>query len=578
MGSLGSVTSLQSLASYRPVRNTTHVVVKKDDEGNKIINDYSIIGDLGKGAQAKVKLGLHIATDKVVAIKIINKSMIKAHQFSPCAGLQIDRLRAEIAIMKKMRHKNVVQLHEVIDDPDANKLYLVMQYVEDGPFFKIEKDGTCPKFSEDEVALYLRQILSGTQYLHRHGIIHRDLKPDNILRGKNGDLFLADFGVSEMVEGDDVEISGIIGTPLFFSPELCRREGKVHGKAVDVWAIGVILFAMLFGKLPFFGSTVEEICSVIQNSSLTIPKTCSAPWRDAVMQLLDKDPTRRITLPELREHECLRGVASPSRSRSSHSISSSVNERTFEILQVNEDEVSNAVHWGSNIEFGTAKFARFGWVRYRIHRYLKHIRRRIAERDDVTRRGSGSTRAPASLRASLVGSSVEIDSPGSSQDDRHLPVHPQTHPHHQPLSPQPPSARPQDNYHREHRSHSPARALVDELHVPDGASSHNPRRLSNHTVAIAREEESSSSLLEEDLVFKHSTKVHRPSNSNVPVLPKIPKKPGRRVQKLSTLASGGLTNSMHDLVGSGSAGTMTHQQKVVPNTSRVQQSVHSTFH
>ena len=100
----------------------------------------------------------------------------------------------EVAVMKKLRHKNIVTLHEVIDDPEAEKLYLVMQYVDKGPIATVQRDGTCTvRISPDRLAHVGRQVAAGLEYLHSKGVVHRDVKPENLLVDSNDRVFLADF-------------------------------------------------------------------------------------------------------------------------------------------------------------------------------------------------------------------------------------------------------------------------------------------------------------------------------------------------------------------------------------------------
>eukprot|EP00756_Hemistasia_phaeocysticola_P038466 Hpha_TRINITY_DN16758_c2_g3::TRINITY_DN16758_c2_g3_i1::g.79110::m.79110/K07359/CAMKK2; calcium/calmodulin-dependent protein kinase kinase 2 len=192
-----------SLAMERKssVTLTSAVVKGEDEEGNKTINEYAVISELGRGSYGKVKLVLHTASDVLFAIKIMNKSVLSrvktrnAHRENKTA---FDDVLREIAIMKRLDHPNIVTLHEVIDDPDSNKLYLILDYLERGPVFDIGK--TEEPLPLCDVRKHLWSICQGLDYLHQLGIIHKDVKPDNILVDKEGVCRLTDFGVSQVHE------------------------------------------------------------------------------------------------------------------------------------------------------------------------------------------------------------------------------------------------------------------------------------------------------------------------------------------------------------------------------------------
>ncbi|AYU83036.1 protein kinase, putative [Leishmania donovani] len=250
--SFNSMHSAVSTASLMrpPVHETNQLAMAYDQQGNRMINCYRVIANLGRGAYGKVKLGVDTNTGQMVAIKIIDKKLLKR-----IGGLgssnQEAALKREIAIMKKVRHRNCVSLYEVIDDPDSHILYLIMEYVPNGPVVRLkpqELSSTalesieagiplngevcnkalircavrqsangdtasltdaeinsnptiflCKPLSQHICALYLRQLVSGLRYMHKRNLVHHDIKPDNILVGTNHHVFLSDFGVSEIL-------------------------------------------------------------------------------------------------------------------------------------------------------------------------------------------------------------------------------------------------------------------------------------------------------------------------------------------------------------------------------------------
>lgn len=248
-----SMFSTMSTASLMrpPVHETNQLAVAYDQQGNRMINCYTIIANLGQGAYGKVKLGVDASTGQNVAIKIIDKKHLKKKMGGLGTIDQDAALKREIAIMKKVRHRNCVSLYEVIDDPASNKLYLIMDYVPNGPVVRLKPQQfssatlvtiesgvplngdvynkylircavrqcanggdtpltpkevasqptifACKPVPQYICALYLRQLVSGLRYMHKRHLVHHDIKPDNILLGSDHHVFLTDFGVSEIL-------------------------------------------------------------------------------------------------------------------------------------------------------------------------------------------------------------------------------------------------------------------------------------------------------------------------------------------------------------------------------------------
>lgn len=181
--------------------------------------------------------------------------------------------------MKKCSHPNIVELKEVLDDVKSNKIYLVLEYLSRGEIAWQTEEGE-PKMSMDQARQVARDVTSGLEYLHFQGIIHRDIKPANLLRDEQGKVKISDFGVSYasslgQYDDDELELAKTAGTPAFFAPELCvstldeRRPPVTH--KIDVWAFGVTLYCLLFGKVPFIAESEFELFDVIVNQPLTFP-------------------------------------------------------------------------------------------------------------------------------------------------------------------------------------------------------------------------------------------------------------------------------------------------------------------
>lgn len=214
-------------------------------------------------------------------------------------------VRTEVAIMKKLRHPNVIRLYEVLDDPDGEKLYMVFEYCANGPIFKIRPNEQVTPLAESKARAYFVQILSGIDYLHTNGIVHRDIKPDNILlKGDGESCSIVDFGVSEMFTkpGDDT-MHKQAGSPAFMSPALCAAEhGATHGCPDDVWAFGVTLYCLVMGRLPFYKDNLVDLYESIQHSPLVVDDSVSPSCRDLLFRMMDKSEETRITVAELYRH------------------------------------------------------------------------------------------------------------------------------------------------------------------------------------------------------------------------------------------------------------------------------------
>ncbi|KAK6518901.1 hypothetical protein TWF281_003592 [Arthrobotrys megalospora] len=491
-------------AHRQPVKETHLLDVEFDPiSGRKSINSYEIINEIGRGVHGKVKLGRNLLGDhEFVAIKIVERnSRPRLGKVGQKKGSQEEKVKREIAILKKCRHPNVVRLIEVIDDPSSKKVYLVLEFVElsevkwrrpgdesiaqrealrleklralalgtpdareeeqrrerqlrrriakqheaarkareerkrhqeqasaSEHMWSLEFGGeTEESVSDDDIAIgsftddshddetptaikesadvnpftqdisdasrnyslstiatntsdsydpdlmyvpsltiqqarqVFRDTVLGLEYLHYQGIIHRDIKPANLLWNREHRVKISDFGVSYLGQGvdeegnvgldqTDIELAKTVGTPAFFAPELCysdiTKPRPQITEAIDVWALGVTLYCLIFARCPFMASGEYELYNVIETQELFIPNTrlrpdadspsgsrpstrrsvshrkslnlkltdvpedepsnthepISAELKDLLRRLLTKDPAKRITLPEVKQH------------------------------------------------------------------------------------------------------------------------------------------------------------------------------------------------------------------------------------------------------------------------------------
>uniref|UniRef100_A0A7S0MSI2 non-specific serine/threonine protein kinase n=1 Tax=Cryptomonas curvata TaxID=233186 RepID=A0A7S0MSI2_9CRYP len=288
------------------VQETASVLKNVTEDGQKFINTFEVLKPLGKGAFGKVKLCRDTRDDKKYAIKIMNKALLKKKRQGMTTML--DSVRREIAIMKKIDHRNCVRLYEVLDDPTSNKIYLRLEFVEGGQCMP-SANGTAP-LPLPLAQRYFADLVQGLEYLHHNHIVHRDIKPENLLITADGTLKLADFGVSQhLVDGDDATTKSP-GTPAFSSPESCVA-GPFRGKLADVWAAGVSLYFFVHGRCPFVSDNVMELYAMIRERPIEYDPGLPGDLVDLLRQLLDKNPDTRINVAGIKEHPYFLAVARP---------------------------------------------------------------------------------------------------------------------------------------------------------------------------------------------------------------------------------------------------------------------------
>uniref|UniRef100_V9KN15 Calcium/calmodulin-dependent protein kinase kinase 1-like protein n=1 Tax=Callorhinchus milii TaxID=7868 RepID=V9KN15_CALMI len=333
----------------RPTIESNQISVTNSQDSVQL-NQYKLKTEIGKGSYGVVKLAYNENDDTYYAMKVLSKKKIlKQYGFprrppprGPKAASEeqqkppspLERVYQEIAILKKLDHPNIVKLVEVLDDSSEDNLHLVFELMSKGPVMEVPTDSP---FTEEQARRHFRDIVMGIEYLHYQKIIHRDIKPSNLLLGDDGRIKIADFGVSNQFEGNDAMLSSTAGTPAFMAPETLSETKKIfHGKALDVWAIGVTLYCLVYGKCPFMDDYILALHSKIKTKPVVFPlrPETGEQLKDLLLQMLDKNPDTRITIPQIKTHSWVsREGAEPLPREEEH----------CSIVEVTEEEVKNSV-------------------------------------------------------------------------------------------------------------------------------------------------------------------------------------------------------------------------------------------
>ncbi|XP_036272266.1 MAP/microtubule affinity-regulating kinase 4 isoform X3 [Pipistrellus kuhlii] len=249
------------------------------------VGNYRLLRTIGKGNFAKVKLARHILTGREVAIKIIDKT-----QLNPSS---LQKLFREVRIMKGLNHPNIVKLFEVIETEKT--LYLVMEYASAGEVFDyLVSHG---RMKEKEARAKFRQIVSAVHYCHQKNIVHRDLKAENLLLDAEANIKIADFGFSnEFTLGSKLDT--FCGSPPYAAPELFQGK-KYDGPEVDIWSLGVILYTLVSGSLPFDGHNLKELRERVLRGKYRVPFYMSTDCESILRRFLVLNPAKRCTLEQI---------------------------------------------------------------------------------------------------------------------------------------------------------------------------------------------------------------------------------------------------------------------------------------
>ena len=259
---------------------------------------YQIIKLLGKGSFGKVYLGLQKLSNRLVAIKCLEKLYFKDE-------VTKKKILSEVKILKRLLgHPNIIKLLEVFEN--KKYVFFVMEYAANGDLLRYLKQKTMLEEEEGKYMFY--QIACGLRYIHKQGIIHRDIKLDNILLDESFHCKICDFGVSRYMKPHEL-VNEQCGTPAYLAPEIVLEKGY-KGFGADIWSLGILLFCVLTGSMPFKAGTIESLHKIIVKGEFEFPEgsKLSADAKDLIKNMLVVNPEKRFSIEDVLKHRWLTGL------------------------------------------------------------------------------------------------------------------------------------------------------------------------------------------------------------------------------------------------------------------------------
>ncbi|XP_048073304.1 serine/threonine-protein kinase SIK3 isoform X8 [Ursus arctos] len=256
------------------------------------IGYYEIDRTIGKGNFAVVKRATHLVTKAKVAIKIIDKTQLDEEN--------LKKIFREVQIMKMLCHPHIIRLYQVMET--ERMIYLVTEYASGGEIFDhLVAHG---RMAEKEARRKFKQIVAAVYFCHCRNIVHRDLKAENLLLDANLNIKIADFGFSNLFTPGQL-LKTWCGSPPYAAPELF--EGKEYdGPKVDIWSLGVVLYVLVCGALPFDGSTLQNLRARVLSGKFRIPFFMSTECEHLIRHMLVLDPNKRLSMEQICKHKWMK--------------------------------------------------------------------------------------------------------------------------------------------------------------------------------------------------------------------------------------------------------------------------------
>ncbi|KAL4443164.1 hypothetical protein ABPG74_002231 [Tetrahymena malaccensis] len=245
------------------------------------MDSFYLLSIIGKGSYAKVSLVRKKDDNQVYALKAIKKSLIEAKN-------QKEHIITERNILQTVNNQYIVKMKYAFQD--KQKLFFVLEYCGGGELYSLLSSKR--QLNEQQTKFYAAQLVKALEYLHSHNIIYRDLKPENVLIDKDGYIKLTDFGLSKMDVKHNTEATSLCGTPEYLAPEILEQKG--HGKPVDWWTLGNIIWEMMTGLPPFYNENRKEMFHHIKELPIKNHPKIQGDLKNLLSGLLEKDPNKRL--------------------------------------------------------------------------------------------------------------------------------------------------------------------------------------------------------------------------------------------------------------------------------------------
>ncbi|KAJ8387786.1 hypothetical protein AAFF_G00150870 [Aldrovandia affinis] len=287
--------------------DSTEVIYQPRRKRAKLIGKY-LMGDLlGEGSYGKVKEMLDSETLCRRAVKILKKKKLRRIPNGEA------NVKKEIQLLRRLRHKNVIQLVDVLYNEEKQKMYMVMEYCVCGMQEMLDSvpEKRFPVFQSHG---YFCQLLDGLEYLHSQGIVHKDIKPGNLLLTTDGALKISDLGVAEALHpfAEDDTCRTSQGSPAFQPPEIANGLDTFSGFKVDIWSAGVTLYNITTSLYPFEGDNIYKLFENIGKGDYSVPEDCGPLLSDLLRGMLEYDPAKRFSIQHIRQHNWVRKKHPPS--------------------------------------------------------------------------------------------------------------------------------------------------------------------------------------------------------------------------------------------------------------------------
>ncbi|XP_043755919.1 serine/threonine-protein kinase SIK3 isoform X4 [Cervus elaphus] len=364
------------------------------------IGYYEIDRTIGKGNFAVVKRATHLVTKAKVAIKIIDKTQLDEEN--------LKKIFREVQIMKMLCHPHIIRLYQVMET--ERMIYLVTEYASGGEIFDhLVAHG---RMAEKEARRKFKQIVAAVYFCHCRNIVHRDLKAENLLLDANLNIKIADFGFSNLFTPGQL-LKTWCGSPPYAAPELF--EGKEYdGPKVDIWSLGVVLYVLVCGALPFDGSTLQNLRARVLSGKFRIPFFMSTECEHLIRHMLVLDPNKRLSMEQICKHKWMKlGDADPNFDRLIAECQQLKEERQMDPL--NEDVLLAMEDMGLDKERTLQSLRSDAYDHYSAiysllcDRHKRHKTLRVGVPPGMPR--TMAFQAPVNLQAEQAGTTMNISVP-----------------------------------------------------------------------------------------------------------------------------------------------------------------------